>query len=493
MPESILRAGVAKNDITIDDTDAATAIRDWLYAKALVLDDGATRLAIVTMDTTAIGGRQISDGILPDVDETFMSRLRERIESELGIAGANVMVNASHTHPPGRMLCDDDQQIERTFDAVRCATENMTAVTVGAGAGRDERISVNRTLRLKDGRHWTIRHANPCPPDDAVESLGPIDARIGILRVDRLDGTALAVVYHFACHLLFADAHGSITGNFPATASRLIEESLGNDAMAFFLQGAGGDVIDVGFKDFQRPRDSGTIGTMLGVSTLEALRHVRTSVGRLAVVSKTVALPRRTDFAQRIDALQQEQQQLLESLRSTSLNFKSFLPMYLQHALGGEHPSDYAYRYRREKEAGNDERDAMDAWNRGLIGKYLRNIQAMERLTVVQEDIGTLKKHQTHNAAAKESTVDAEVQAIRIGDFVLLTAPIEILTEVSLNIQRASPHEHTFVTGFTNGYLHYGPPADYYDKGGYEATECLLAPQWQEMFESAAARVLAKV
>ena len=45
-----LRAGVAKSDITIDAEGAV--INDSLYAKALVLDDGGTRVAIIAMDTT---------------------------------------------------------------------------------------------------------------------------------------------------------------------------------------------------------------------------------------------------------------------------------------------------------------------------------------------------------------------------------------------------------------------------------------------------------
>ena len=43
----VLRAGVAKSDITTNVE--GVRINDPLYAKALVLDDGTTRLAIVAM------------------------------------------------------------------------------------------------------------------------------------------------------------------------------------------------------------------------------------------------------------------------------------------------------------------------------------------------------------------------------------------------------------------------------------------------------------
>lgn len=174
----LLRAGVAKNEIT--NRAEGVLVRDPLYVKALVLDDGKTKVVIITMDTTAIGGRRISQGILEDVGEEFLPRLRQRLEKELIIPGGNVLVNASHTHPPGRLLCDDNEQVERTFDAVRRAFHNLTEVRVGSGVGYENRISVNRTLRLKCGDCWTVRHSYPCPPDEEVAGVGPIDHGKGI-------------------------------------------------------------------------------------------------------------------------------------------------------------------------------------------------------------------------------------------------------------------------------------------------------------------------
>ncbi|MBN1673130.1 MAG: hypothetical protein JXR37_18940 [Kiritimatiellae bacterium] len=483
-----LCAGVAKREITTDR--AGVAVHDPLYAKALVLDDGRTQVAIVAMDTIAIGGRAISRGILADVGEDFLPAVRGEIERELGIAGSHVLVNASHTHPPGRLLCEDDEQVARTVDAVREAFRNRVPVRVGAGFGHEDGITVNRTLRLKNGRAWTVRHSHPCPPDDEVAGVGPIDPEIGILRVDRLDGRPLALVYNFACHPLFGNAQGSITANFPGVASRLIEQTLGHGALALFLQGAGGDVIDVGFKDFTRPRDIAPIGARLGLSALEAFREIRVGGATLNVRSATVELPRRTDIPARVGALEREQADLLESLRSTSLNFKAFLPLYLRYALDAEHPLADSYRYRQADATGQAEPRAMDALNRRNMDKYLAAIRAMERMAVIREDIATLRKHQAINAEAGSPTIGAEVQGIRIGDCALLAAPLELLVEIGLNIKKASPHKHTLVAGFSNGYLHYGPPAADYERGGYEVNECLLAPEWQAAFEAAAAEVL---
>ncbi|OHB58350.1 MAG: hypothetical protein A2Y07_08565 [Planctomycetes bacterium GWF2_50_10] len=485
---SCLRAGVAKSDITTEAK--GTAIKDPLYAKALVLDDGSTKVVIIAMDITAIGGRRISQRMLDDVGEDFLPNLRSRIQTALKIPGCNVLVNASHTHPPGKLLCDDKEQVERTFDAVSRALQNMTPVKIGTGVGYEDRLTINRTLRLKNGKHWTIRHSNPCPPDEEVADIGPIDPEIGIIRIDRLDGRPLAVIYNFACHLLFGDAKGSITANFPAVASKVIEENLGSDVVALFLQGAGGDVVDILFKDFNRSRDVEPLGTMLGLSTLKALREIQTKDVKLNAISETIELPRRTDIPERIKSLQKEQSKLLATLRYTSLDFKTFLPLYVKYSISSDYPSDYSYRYLKAQKIGTDELTGIDSINRKNIEKYLKNVNAMEKLTKIQDDIATLEKHQAINNEAGEPTISAEIQGIKIGDCILITSPAEVLVEIGLNVKKASPYKHTFMAAYSNGYMHYGAPESYYDKGGYEVIECLLAPQWQELYEKKASEII---
>ncbi|MEI6424073.1 MAG: hypothetical protein WCP55_17795, partial [Lentisphaerota bacterium] len=90
-------------------------------------------------------------------------------------------------------------------------------------------------------------------------------------------------------------------------------------------------------------------------------------------------------------------------------------------------------------------------------------------------------------------TVDAEVMGIKIGDCVIISSPAEMLVEVGLNVKKASPYKHTFMAAYSNGYLHYGAPAADYDKGGYEVTECLLAPEWQEIYEWKASEIIRKL
>jgi hypothetical protein len=489
----VLKAGVAKSEITIDSPDVK--VNDPLYAKVLVLSDGQTETAIIAMDTTAIGCRTISREILYDVADDFMPKLRSRLYEKLEIADKNVLVAASHTHPPGRILCDDDEQLKRIVDAVGRAKESMIPVKVGVGAGYEDRLTINRTFRLKNGQHWTMRTNTPTPPEEEVEDVGPIDPTIGILRIDRTDGQPLAVIYNFACHPLLKTPQGGVTADFPGFASKIIEENLGNGAMALFLQGAGGDISEVNNKDYNCPRNSEDFGTTLGLSTLKAIRDIATTKDAdIQVISETIDLPLRTDFPEVIEKLQQEKKDLTESLhKSVSLNFKSFMTLYIKHLVSPQYPSDYSYRYLQAAKVGKNDLSAMDSENREEIQKYLSNIHIMEKLVRIQDNIRTLKKHQGITNQLNSKTIPAEVMGIKIGQFVLITSPAEVLVEIGLNIKENSPHKYTFITSDSNGYLHYSPPASYYDKGGYEVTECLLSPQWQEIYEKKAKEIINKL
>ena len=476
-----LRAGAGKVDITTEEE--GIVIADPLYAKALVLDDGEKKVVIITMDVTAIGG-------IGDMSDDFLPNLRQRIEGELGIAGDNVLVNASHTHPPGVIACDDNEQVKRTLEAVRQALSDMHDVKTGSGYGSENSISMNRNLKLENDKQWTIRHANPCPPDEYVQAIGETDSRIGVIRIDKMDGQPFAVIFNFACHPLFGAARGRITADYPGIASRIIEENLGRGATAFFLQGAAGDVIDPLFKDFSRPRDVEPHGMKLGLNTLRTYREITTGDADLSVLSETIRLPRRTDIPRRIGVLLQEQGELLKSLRFNSLNFKAFLPLYLQHLMSPEFPAGYSYSYLLAEQRNDDGIAAMAEFNREKVERYLASIAVMERLTRIQDDIETLERHLAINAESGETTIAAEIVGIKIGDCVLISAPIEILTEVGFNVKNASPYEHTFMAAFSNGYMHYGPPAADYDKGSYEVTECLLAPEWQQLYEEKANEII---
>jgi len=504
-----LLAGTAKVEITCREEGAAAyvvsektkahiprelwdkkiAIDDPLYLKALVLDDGSRKYVLITMDVTAVGCRSITQDILGDSADDFMPALRKLLLAETGIPEESVTVSASHTHPPGRLLCDDAEQLEKAVWAVQEALQNLQPVNVGSASAVQDSLTYNRTLMMKDGSDCTLRSCNPYPPDDEIEAMRPVDPEVGVLRVDRLDGTPLGVVYNFGCHLLIGNHTTNITADFPGVTSSHVEKVLGHGVMAFFLQGAGGDISEIAQMDREHPKWGPGFGMTLGQSVLEAHAAAMPSEVGINIVSETVQFPLRTDISEKVAALRREQAEMTASFRYTNLSFKTFLPLYLKYSLNPDFPLHSAYRYLRAKESGEAGFRTLDSRNRRAIEKYLHSLKAMEKMATNEENIETHLRHQELIDVLGGPTVAAEIQGIRIGETVLISAPMEILAETGLRLKKSSPFSHTLVASISNGYLHYAPPATYYARGGYEATECLLAPKWEAIFHAAVEKI----
>lgn len=472
-----LLAGVAKVDIT---NRAAGPVNDPLYVKALVLKSGTTTAVLITVDAVAIGE-------IGYIKSDYFPKVRARLQKELGIRPANVLANASHCHG---VVCSDVG--ERTFQAVRAAMQNMVPVKVGVGVGHEDRIMENRRLKLKNGREADVRHAYSMPPDEEVAAIGPVDPQIGILRLDREDGRTLAVVYNFACHPIMGVPSGANTADIFGFASKVIEDNMSEGTMALFLQGCGGDINPVFYKDVDHPHNAEPLGNMLGLSALKAVRKIACREdGRLAVLNETVTLPR-GDRSERILAMEAEQKRLLQSLRGTSLSLKTFLPLAVKYSLSGEFPSYYSHGYLHDKALGRDDLNKLDAVNRGNMKAYMRNIHVMEELTRLQANLALLRKHQKNMIASGKRTIDVEVLGMRIGDFVLVSFTGELSVQIGLNIKKASPHKFTFIAPYSNGYIYYAPTAQQLKNvgGAQEDSDCLLAPEWQKLYETKALEIL---
>lgn len=475
-----LLAGVAKVDITNVD---AGPVNDSLFAKALVLKTDSMTVAMITVDAVAVGE-------IGHIKNDYLPKVRARLDAELNIKPANVLINASHCH--GVVCADVD---ERTIQAVKLASMNLVPVQVGVGSSREDRIMENRRLKLKSGREIDVRHAYSMPFDDEVAEVGPIDPEIGILKLDRTDGTTLAVVYNFACHPIQGVPNGGNTADITGFASRVIEDNLSEGTIALFLQGCGGDINPVLYKDVEHPRNAEPLGNLLGLSTLQAIRRIKSRAeGRLRVINERLTLPR-ADVAERIASMEAEQQQMLQSLKGTSLNLKTFLPLVVKYNLSEEFPSYYSHRYLHESKLGRQDLSRLDADNRRNIKQYIENIQTMERLTRAQTNLALLRRHQAENVAAGRRTIDVEVAGLRIGDFTLITFPGELTVQIGLNIKKSSPHKPTFIAGYTNGYIYYAPTSDQLMNvgGAQEDSDCILAPEWQALFEARAADILKRL
>ena len=472
-----LRAGVAKIDIT----DRTVPVNDPCFAKALVLKSGETTAVLITVDAVAIGeiGR---------IGSGFMATVRGALQRELGIAPSSVVVNASHCH--GVVRGDTAQLV---VQAVKEAAKNLVPVRAGSGSGLESRISENRRLTMKDGSEGDMRRAYSMPRDEDVAGVGPIDPQIGLLRLDREDGRPLAVLYQFACHPIMNPPSKGSSADYPGFASKVIEEALGDGALAFFVQGCGGDINPVRYKEVTRPADAEPLGTMLGATVLSAARKIETKAdATLKISNEIISIPRAADYENRMAAIQAEQTKVVASLKPTNINFKTFLPLLIQHKLSPDFPSHYSQSYLHDDALERKAITQLDADNRLLVESYLQNIGVMEQLTRLNTNLALLKKHLAETKAAGKQTLEVEVCGLRIGDFKLVTFPGELTVQIGLNIKKAASEANAFVSGYTNGYIYYTPTVEQRKNTGYAQEDCdtLVAPEWQAIFETKALAVL---
>ena len=239
---SNLRAGVAKIDITPSPSDVkgmiaeghrreVMTVRDPLRAGVLILDDGTTKAAIVTMDVL-----QAWDALVP--------LARQKIEAATGVPAANIMITASHNHsgPPYDPLNKWGRELlNKLGAAAKEAASDMRTVSVGYG--EDEiGFGINRR-KVIDGR--AVVRLNP---------EGPNDPRVKVLRFD--DGkslTPMAVIMHAVCHPCFftwgdkgtqpyPNGYPKLSADFPGPAQTYVEKVYDGETQALFLQGCAGDI-----------------------------------------------------------------------------------------------------------------------------------------------------------------------------------------------------------------------------------------------------------
>lgn len=472
-----LRAGAAKVDVTNYD---AGPVNDPLHVRALVIQSESETAVIITVDAVAIGE-------IGPIKNDYLPSVRESLQAELGIKTNRVIINASHCH--GKVA---PNVAELTVNAVKNAFENLVPVRVGVGTGHENRISENRRLILKNGKEADVRHAYSLPADADVAEVGPIDPQIGILKLDREDGSVLAVVYNFAMHPIQSVPGNANTADVTGYSSKVIEDNLDEGTVALFVQGCGGDINPINYKDVDHPRHAEPLGNMLGLSTLQAVRKIETEASsKLNVLHETLTLPR-GDRTDRIAQLEAEQLRLMGSIRGTSLNLKTFLPLVMKYNLSEEFPSYYSHRYLHDDALDRKDLRHLDAENRRNIEAYINNIQSMEKLSRVNTNLRLLNKHQASLIASGKRTIDVELNALQIGEFKLLTFPGELTVRIGLNIKKESVDPNTFVAGYTNGYIYYAPTAEQLLNvgGAQEDSDCILAPEWQKIFEEKALKML---
>lgn len=232
-----LCVGAAKVDITPNDLSelnpigggSFTAVHDPIYARAIVLEDGAHQVALVGTDLIEVGD---------------MRALRDRIQRELGIPSSHVAITATHAHnaprlgdvSPGALAHGGGPEqkaytawvYDQILAALRDARAALRPARVGFGTGQVD-VNVNRDVLVGD--RWELG-ANPA---------GPSDKTVSVLRFDDLDGRTIAVWFSYAVHSTVTLWTGLLSGDLAGAAERAVESELDGEVVALFAPGALGD------------------------------------------------------------------------------------------------------------------------------------------------------------------------------------------------------------------------------------------------------------
>lgn len=256
LTESSFQAGTAKVEITpsaesaVDLLGQPLRLRDPLFARVLVLKDEKVSIAIVSVDLIVFASHKVI----------------AEAKAKWGVD--HVILSATHTHagmaprgmiikPPaapdwtrsGKAPAETVDWPGLSADPWYAATEAKIVAAIGkamqnrfparivAGKGPFESAYMAHNRRLvRDGRVSALWENPDRRPTQ------PIDPTVGVIRIEDQSGKPRAFAVHYACHPVALMGAGVVSRDFPGAMVDYIEQELGDDCLAMYLQGAQGDL-----------------------------------------------------------------------------------------------------------------------------------------------------------------------------------------------------------------------------------------------------------
>lgn len=225
-----LRAGAARVDITPpanpEYPPSGKYAHERLYIRAIVLDNGTTRAALIGAD----------QGNLPEEVWTLASK---QIAEELGCPVGNILMSATHTHsgvaagppPAGPPPPQPPAPIAAAMvDAVRQAKAKLQPAQVGFGTGFSY-LNAGRDAISDDTRLWT----------QAPNLEAPSDKTVAVVTFTTPSGEPIAAYANYAMHPVNGYLVGITSADFPGAASRYVEQQFDDKMVLVWTQGASGD------------------------------------------------------------------------------------------------------------------------------------------------------------------------------------------------------------------------------------------------------------
>jgi neutral ceramidase len=442
-PGAEFKAGIAVVDVTPPSgyrmsgyfyERLNTGIHDPLQAKALVLEQGSERAALVFCD-------------LISVSLELSSKARRLASRRSGIPVENILIAGTHTHTgplytgalrdylheaakarDGRDLAEgvDYPSIlaERIADAIAQAKRSVQPVKPEAGKGEAMGLAFNRRFHMKDGSVvFNPGKQNP----NIIKPAGPVDTDLGILLFLNPERTRVhASFVSFALHL---DTVGGTeySADYPFYLEQQLKQVLGSDLVSLFGTGTCGDInhIDVSHKLPQKGH-------------AEAQR-----IGRELSQAIVLALP---------DLLPIEEPALAVRSARISAPLQKVTPEQVEEA-----------------------RSKLSRVGTPQLG-FLAGVEAF-KVVDIQRRGGV--------------SIPLEVQVFRIGpNTAIVGLPGEVFVELGMAIKKQSPFPNTFVVELCNDSIGYVPTEKAFREGSYEVVNSRVQPGTGERLVETAVRLL---
>ncbi|HEU5146776.1 MAG TPA: neutral/alkaline non-lysosomal ceramidase N-terminal domain-containing protein [Chryseosolibacter sp.] len=293
------KASVVKVDITPEDSQNllgygprnSTGTNDPIFHKVVVMDDGTTQFVLISSDICLIS-------------PTEYDRVAARIQKLYGIDPVNVWWTVTHTHsapevgPPGMYavyLADRLVELppaytelfeQKLIDAVGEARQKLVPAKLTAGWGFSQ-ANINRRAVDVDGKASLGLN-----PD------GPVDRKIGLIRIDKQDGSPLVLIANYAIHgTVLGPQNTLVSGDAPGIVAEYVAEKIG--APVLFVNGAAGNLAPI-YSVYPNPRAGhlGQFRVLLGDRIIEANKKLSAGTDEVIIESGALTLetPRKVEL-----------------------------------------------------------------------------------------------------------------------------------------------------------------------------------------------------
>ncbi len=394
----------------------AENVDDELFAKAVVIDNGTTRIAIVTCDLIAI-------------PEKVADAAKARIADRCDIPPAHVLVNATHTHTAVAIAdllgVDEDPSYTewvslKIADAVELAVWRLKPARVGFASVNEERITFNRRWYMKDG---TVRFNPGIENPDLVEPTGTIDPELTMMFVEATDdGTPISAVANFSLHYIGTDNSNALSADYFGHFDRLMRHYLGDTCISLLWNAASGQINNTDFSGRTKWTASGH---------QQAVKMANVLAGHFIVEMQLMEMHETLDLSGDLATLTFQRKEI------TAEDLK-----VAEQVLSVPQGTYDAYE------------TGPFSW---VVGQPIPHA------------LVDVYAHECQRLAKLPTQMTAPVQVIRLGEAAIVALPGEVFVETGMNIKAKSDAKPTFLVSLANGYIGYiCTDKALIEEGGYE-------------------------